>query len=1011
MLSASEKATLNFYRWEYQYRGYYHFDTPINIEVPYTPFRHITHSNSVKDDGRVPSLFKQFTKLITQKEEEAQEEKVEKLEPHFLSFEEKPNLAGISIVFPKDTEILPNRNIEFINMLSFSEDLISFEIIGSSEEIKIQIVCSDKDIHRVQSHFKAYFPSVNIRNIEINDFGFSSNRNIAIADFGLNDEFMRTISITDSFTIDPLTSVIAIMESLSSSDIVVFQVLFKGITAPLTKDISYSVSDGAGGSFFDDAPEMLVCAKSKIANPLFYVVMRIATQGENNQRSQYLAKELARNITTISQSEYNLLIPLSNEGYNYDFHKYNLHHRLSNRLGFVVNSNELNTFVHYPNKTVVSDKLGVGNDKTKRQSSVSNKGIYLGENLHHGESFQVYFDTKTRLSHTHIIGATGVGKSTLIANMMLADINQGRGCAIFDPHGDICDDILDRIPANRKDDVVIIDPSDSEFPIGFNILQATTDAEKIVLSSDLVFAFKRHATAWGDNMTAVLQNAVNTFLDSSQAGTLIELKRFLIEKSFRENYLQSVQEPSLHYYWEQEYPMVRKGIAPLLTRIDTFLRPKLVRYMLAQKTGIDISKCLNENKIVLLKLSQGLIGEQNSYLLGSLFLAKFNQSALARQSQSKQERTPYMLYLDEFQNFITPSIERILSGARKYGLGLTIAHQELGQIQDISLQNSVFSNPKTRICFRLGDNDAKRLENGFSYFEQNDLQSLERGQAIMRIGSNTNDFNLTTNPLSEINAKNSSLTKQSIIENTRTQYGKPRAEVEEILLSLLPKISNSKQETKPKKEEIVAEKVIEEKPISVEKITIEKPIEEKVKEPVADTDKEQLIQKSKEQEELRKHRSIQNYVRTMAHQRGFKVVLEEELSDGKRVDVGLTKNDMRIAIEISVTNTNDYEVQNIQKCIENKFNYIFMISDSERHLKNIQTKTFEVINKKHHNRIFFVASDNFVEILDSLITEKQTTEKQIKGYRVKTNYSPKSYTKDSQNTIGKIILNSLRKKK
>ena len=452
-MNPSEKATLNFYNWEYRHRGYYQFDTPIDIEIPYVPFQHSAYTNEpIIDDGRVPSLIQSFTKLLApQKQEVAIPQEVPEVEPRFLAFSEQQNLVGVSISFPKDSDILPSRNLEFLNMLSFTEHLLSFEIAASYKEIEIQIVCSEEDNSRVFSQLQAYFPLAIIRNIEIESFGFSNTKDIAIADFGLNDEFMRPIATIDSFSIDPLTSVIATMETLLPDDVAVFQVLFKGITSPIAKDIPYSVSDGSGGSFFADAPEMVKCAQDKIATPLFAVVIRIATQGNTDRRSQYLAQELARSISAVSTSEYNKLIPLSNEGYAYDFHQYNLHHRLSNRLGCILNSKELNTFLHYPNKTIVSKKLGLSGSKTKRQSQASNKGIYIGENSHNRESFSVHLDTETRLSHTHILGVTGVGKSTLIAQMFLRDVEQGLGCAIFDPHGDICDDILKRIPENRKE--------------------------------------------------------------------------------------------------------------------------------------------------------------------------------------------------------------------------------------------------------------------------------------------------------------------------------------------------------------------------------------------------------------------------------------------------------------------------------------------------------------------------------------------------------------------------------
>ncbi|SFS84940.1 AAA-like domain-containing protein [Zhouia amylolytica] len=994
-MNASEQATLNFYQWEYRHRGYYHFDTPVDIEVPYIPFRHKTYQHeSIEDDGRAPSLFKQITKLLTpSKEKEESTEEVAEIEPRFLAFDSKPNLVGVSFSFPKGTEIPSNRNIEFLNMLSFTENLLSFEIIGTSESITIQFVCSEYDKGRVTSHLQAYFPTAIIRAIEIDDFGFDSENDIAIADFGLNDEYMRSIATTNSFIIDPLTSVVAIMESLQQNDIVVFQILFKGIASPLAKDITYSVSDGVGGSFFADAPEMPNCAKDKITNPLFSVVMRIATQGENNIRSQYLAQELARSISAISTSEYNKLIPLSNEGYDYNFHKYNLHHRLSNRLGFVLNSKELNTFLHYPNKTIVSKKLGLQGGKTKQvPTTITNQKYLLGINEHNGVESKVMLNDEMRLRHKHIIGATGVGKSTLITNMMIEDMNTGNGCALFDPHGDIVEDVLLRIPQHRKNDVIVIDPSDTNYSIGFNLLGATTDSEKIVLSSDLVSSFKRHATAWGDNMSAVLSNAINTFLESSRDGTLIELKRFLLEDSFRKEFLTSVQDPSIHYYWNNEYAMVSKRIAPLLTRIDTFLRPKVIRYMLAQTGGVDFKKCIEEKKIVLIKLSQGLIGEENSFLLGSIFLSKFNQVAQGRQSLPKHQRHPYYIYLDEFQNFITPSITRILSGARKYGLGLVLAHQELGQIDDAKILNSVISNPYTRICFRLGDSDAKRLESGFSYFEQSDLQSLGIGQAIMRVGSSNDDFNISTFPLpkAEIDAE---INRKIILTNTRNSYAKPKVELDKLLISLLPKRTQFKKEPKEKvilkKQEEVIE-IIDSK----EEVEVIEDTEETIENNhISDTQREQLVKEENESLEVRAHTYLQSIIKKLGQDRNYKATKEYPTKDGGRIDMVLEKNGLKIAFEISETNKPAYEVKNIKKCLKAGCIPVVMVSKSKHHLMSVKKLADKELSDKDKELIQYLQPDEIPNFLDQFILEPSRKEEVVKGYRIVTEFDDVESTK------------------
>lgn len=467
----------------------------------------------------------------------------------------------------------------------------------------------------------------------------------------------------------------------------------------------------------------------------------------------------------------------------------NLGARGSNRFGMIMNSKELFSFIHFPN----SSKLICSDSKTKAvPDSLVNNEYLIGINRHLGIKKEVTLNDSQRLRHCHIIGATGTGKSTFISNLFLEDVKHGNGCVIFDPHGDTIEEIIPHIPENRLNDVILIDPSDSEYSFGFNLLSANTEVEKIVLSSDLVEAFRRHSTSWGDQMTSVLSNAINTFLESNKGGTLVELKRFLLESIYRKEYLKSVDDRSIHYYWNNEFVLLKSfSISPLLTRLDTFLRPKTIRHILSQKQGLDFNEVLNERKILLVKLSQGLIGEENSYLLGTLILSKIYQVAQARQLMPKETRHPFYIYLDEFQNFITPSINGILSGARKYGVGLVLAHQELNQIKDTDVGNSVLSNANIRISFRLGDVDAKKLESGFSCFDSNDLQNLNIGEAIAKVGKNTDDFSLRTAPPKPIMENDN---RRIIIENSRINYSKRSSEIEAELYTLLSDLPSKKRD-------------------------------------------------------------------------------------------------------------------------------------------------------------------------------------------------------------------------
>jgi hypothetical protein len=944
----SETAVENFYDWELKGRGYLLFSYPVNLEPKYRDFYH-SHTTNTEyiDDGKVPTFFEKLfsgKKLVINEENE--EEKLPK------QYEYSPFLKQFKICFPCKQDFDDSLSIEFLNMLSESVNQISFEIIGKHNFIEIQIVCSIEDDKRILHLLNAYFPNSIITTSNPN-LPFNSDSKILIVDFGYNEEFMRPINSS----IDGLTSLFAVLENLGIYEIVMLQIIFKGVKNTWANGILNSVNIGTS-SFFPDSPEMISCAKEKVSSPLFAVVFRLAVQSYSSKEAEKLANELILNVKTASRSEYNSLIPLSNEGYEYKSHLDNLKIRGTNRFGMIMNSKEMFSFIYFPN----SPKLISSDSKTKIVPDLLVNNDYLiGINRHLGIEKSVTLNDAQRLRHCHIIGATGTGKSNLISNLFLEDVKKGNGCVLFDPHGDTVDEIIPHIPENRLKDVILIDPSDNEYSFGFNLLRADTEVEKIVLSSDLVEAFKRHSTSWGDQMTSVLSNAINTFLNSNKGGTLVELKRFLLENTFRKEFLKSVSDKNIHYYWNNEFVLLKKlSISPLLTRLDTFLRPKTIRNILSQKDGLDFNEVINERKILLVKLSQGLIGEENSYLLGTLILSKIYQVAQARQSLTKEERHPFYIYLDEFQNFITPSINGILSGARKYGAGLVLAHQELNQIKDTDIGNSVLSNANIRICFRLGDFDAKKLESGFSYFDSNDLQNLNVGSAIVRVGKNTDDFSLRTIPLKQPEENEN---RRIIIENSREKYSKRISEIEENLNILL---SDN----------------IEQKAVKIEEIQKQKEEVREEKTNIKEKGKEYL-ENFNEKEEVREHRYLQTFIKKIAEQRDFKASIEEVVENG-RIDVSLIKDSNKIACEIAVSNSLEYEIKNIKKCLNADYSEICIISKDEKHLGRIKERAENEIEDQ--NKIHFFTPSQMTEFLDSLTKNEEKEVKRIRGYRVKVNY-------------------------
>ncbi|MEI8278279.1 MAG: TraM recognition domain-containing protein [Bacteroidota bacterium] len=538
-----------------------------------------------------------------------------------------------------------------------------------------------------------------------------------------------------------------------------------------------------------------------------------------------------------------------------------------------------------------------------------------------------------------------------------------------------------------------------------------SELEKDILSSDLVAVFRRLSTSWGDQMNSVFANAILAILESKQGGTLVDLRRFLVEKTFRDTYLKSVLDPNIVYYWQKEYPLLKSNsIGSILTRLDTFLRPKLIRNMVAQKKGLDFENILDTGKILLVKLSQGLIGTENSYLLGTFFVTKMYQAAMARQIKSKEDRNNFFLYIDEFQNFITPSMSSILSGARKYHLGLILAHQDMTQLNkyDTELASAIVSNAGTRVCFRLGDTDAKRFAQGFTFFEAQDLENLHTGQAVARIERPDFDFNLNTIHLQFPDEATAKQRLQQVLEVSRKQYGTPKEEVEAQLQSLLePSVWEQEpiKRPEPKQKQEPAPELPKDEPVIAPKQELA-PLSD---EAIAAT-KERFVR----QREDSQHRYLQNLIKKMAESRGYKATIEEPTPDGKgRIDVALERNSQRIAVEVCMTTETDWEMHNIEKCLMAGYELVVECSSDKKTLENISKKIQSTFNESQRSKILVLEPEQLFEYLDKQVAQSSNTEVRMKGYRVKVEYNPSSIESAEQkmNAINKTVNEARRSKK
>lgn len=1001
--SLQEKLTIQFYDWERRGRGWYFFEQPVHLEPEFVPFfGHFLPEPKFTDDALRKTIFQKAFDALKPKQKDDSEEPIYYYdEVNSYIFNEDSPLTALRITIPKDYKASIEQMEAMLLMVSGTDLPVSFEVIGNHTKIHIQFVCRNPDSFIIKSQLKAFFPEVIVtENPQFLDEIVTPSGIGYLTDFGLKEEFMRPLEMENNFKLDPFTPFFGILESLQENEQVALQVLFTKVVNPWSESMLRSVRDGRGDSFFENAPEMVKLAEQKVSSPLFAATVRLVAQGDSEENAFQLLKHTSAALIHSSSSSFNALIPLDTDIYDFGTRLDDIYLRESHRIGMILNGRELINFVHIPNESIVSKKLDRDIKKTHPAPSISgHEFVVLGSNEHHGKISEVRVEINDRLKHTHIIGGTGTGKSTLILQLIKQDIEAGRGVSVLDPHGDLIESVISLIPQSRINDVLIIDPADSDFPVSFNILEAHSEIEKEILSSDLVGGFKRLSTSWGDQMNSVLANAILAFLESDRGGTLTDLRRFLIEKEFRNEFLKSVRDPSIQYYWLKEYPLLKSNsIGSILTRLDTFLRPKVIRNMVAQKKGINFEHLINSNKIILVKLSQGLIGVENSYLLGTFVVSKIHQAVMARQALEKEARNNFFLYIDEFQNFITPSMAAILSGARKYHLGLVLAHQDLAQLikNDSELASSVLANAGTRICFRLSDSDAKRLGEGFSHFESIDLQNLGVGEAIARIGRPDNDFNLETRQID--NTQFNKANHDQVISKSREQFATSKEEVEAILLKSYEGVVLEQ----PPVKEIRKEELSKSEPV------VKEP------EPTVEIENDSLKESVVKRQEQSKHRYLQTLIKRMAEQRGYKALIEEDLPDKSgRIDVHIEGHGKKIACEVTVTTTNEWELHNIAKCLKAGYDFVFECASEKRNIEGLIQLVKDRLDPILYDRILIGEPETLFEFLDSIQGKEDDNPKEttIKGYRVKVEYDQTS-SEDMQRkkeSIAKIVMDSLQK--
>jgi len=574
--------------------------------------------------------------------------------------------------------------------------------------------------------------------------------------------------------------------------------VFAKIQAAVSEGKKGDDSSDATSSRSHDKEDSVAAAKDKMNRLLFSCNLRLSVVVPKGHAADGRKKlmEMAsafRQFTLPQTNEFNALDPVVNPSIPMGF----------KTTKFVFSNEELATLWHVPTILVQTQNLDrVISKKLEPPVNLPIPGVtdppenltILGEANFHGRrtKFGVRLDDRRR--HVYVIGKTGMGKSTILENMVYSDIMAGKGVGVIDPHGDLIEAILRFTPKERSNDVILFEPADKDFPIAFNMLEAPNPDQRSLVASGLMSVFtKLWPEAFSGRMEHILRNTLLALLEN-QGSSMLGILRMFGDDAYRAKIVSNITDPVVKSFWEVEYAgwsdkYRTEAIAAIQNKVGQLLTTPLIRNIVGQvKSTLDIRSAMDTGKIVLVNLSKGKIGEDTAAFLGSMLVTRFQIDAMSRADIPEKERKDFFLYVDEFQNFATKSFATILSEARKYRLSLTMAHQYIGQLMiggnDNSLKDAVFGNVGSLVSFQVGSDDAEPLSLQFEEMAlPKDIISLPKYHAYMRVlidGIATKPFSVATLPPPKVEGGEDRVDILRAL--SRERYSEKRSVVEEKIL-------------------------------------------------------------------------------------------------------------------------------------------------------------------------------------------------------------------------------------
>ncbi len=682
------------------------------------------------------------------------------------------------------------------------EEHISFELVAKPEDIRFYVAVPKRLTDLVEKQIHGAYPGADIKEVEEYSI-FSETGNVAFAGLCPKYADYQPIRIFRDLPTDPLSSLTSVLAKMRQGEAAAIQVLIQPAEDKWRETgrsyISKVKKDEANpekASFKVD-PKTLEAIEQKTSKPGFKTVIRCVVSSTSQDAAKMHLDNLLASFSQFS-SDHNFFTKIKTPFkhlFMVDFiYRYFpiINIPFFKQYG-ILNSDELATVFHLPNKSIETAHIYWLNAKrAPAPSQIPMAGLFLGKSRYRGVERPIYIDDDDRRRHMYIIGKTGTGKSQLLEEMIVQDINGGKGIAVIDPHGDLIDGVLSRIPASRAEDVIYFDPSDTERPMGLNMLEAKTEEQKhFVVTSIVGLMYKLYdpmkTGIIGPRFEHAIRNAMLTVM-VEPGNTFVEVVRVLTDAAFVQELLPKLQDPIIRRYWTDQIAQTAdfhksEVLDYIVSKFGRFVTNKLMRNIIGQsQSSFDFRKVMDEGKILLVNLAKGKIGEENSNFLGLILVPRILIAAMSRQEMAEETRRDFYLYVDEFQNFATPDFAQILSEARKYRLNLIVANQFIGQMEE-EVKNAVFGNVGSLVAFRVGVTDANYLQHEFQpTFNEADLINIDKYNAYMK----TNVRNEPVKPFSmdltkdmqKVIAEKNPKIAEAIIQLSRLKYGRSQELVE-----------------------------------------------------------------------------------------------------------------------------------------------------------------------------------------------------------------------------------------